>query len=170
MHASVGLAGSLLLSTMMKVLIQAFLISSMSMGAFGCSSNEPSTGPITDGSTSQPTDGRITNGTGGAMQNCPTVYVSGINAIVTDTSSGNRICDATVTITDVNDPSYAETLRVNTVSDCFYGGASDREGTYKVDASKSGYQTASVTVTVTRSTTGCRRIVAQHPSLELAPL
>ena len=170
MHASVGLAGSLLLSTMMKFLIQAFLISSMSIGALGCSSNEPSTGPITDGSTSQPTDGRITNGTGGAMQNCPTVYVYGVNAIVTDTSSGTRICDATVTLSDVNDPSYTETLRVSTVRDCFCAGARDREGTYKIDASKSGYQTASITVTVTRSTTGCRRVVAQSPPLELAPL
>ena len=146
----------------------------MSMGAFGCSSNE-SPGPILDGSTSPPTDGRIPSGTGGtttdATQNCPSVYVYGITATVTDTSTGNRICDATVTLTDVNDSSYTETLQARgSGADCRYVGARERAGSYKVDASKSGYQTASVTVTATRSTTGCRRVSGENPSLELAPL
>lgn len=170
---------------MIQSIIRSILVSSIALGVLGCSSGAeqgpngtggagPSGGTGSSGEPGQGGTGAAGAGgvTGaGGDQSCPPVLVYGVVATVTDRSTGTKICDATVVLKDVNDPSYMETLRTRgTDTDCRYDGARERAGTYKLEASKSGYQSASVDVTVTQSGTTCKHVVGQNPSIELAPL
>ena len=107
-------------------------------------------------------------GSGGGS--CLPLTVYGVAATVTDASTGNTICDATVTLTDTSDPTHVETAMVRgSGMDCTYVGAPERPGTYKVEASKSGYKSASTEVTVMLSGTMCKHVRGTNPMLALAP-
>src|SRR5688572_23654555 len=65
---------------------------------------------------------------------CTDLFAYGLTVIVTDSTTGERICDATVTVTD---GAFAETLEPPLQSEtCAYVGAGERAGTYRVEATK----------------------------------
>lgn len=65
---------------------------------------------------------------------CTDEAVAGITAYVIDSTSGDPICDATVTLVD---GSYTETAREISPDsgNCYYAGAFERAGTYDVNVS-----------------------------------
>ena len=77
-------------------------------------------------------------GGGGAGGFCTDLYAYGLNVTVSDGSTFQPVCDATVTAVDGE---YTETLMPlpASSSSCAYVGAGERPGTYTVTASKSGY-------------------------------
>jgi hypothetical protein len=60
-------------------------------------------------------------------------------------------------------------MRRGSGMDCTYVGAQERPGTYKVEASKSGYKSSSTEVTVTQFGTNCKHVLGQNPKLALEP-
>ncbi len=67
----------------------------------------------------------------------------GLDVVVVDQATGDRICDAVVTAVD---GAYSEDLQpAGPVSSCDYQGAFERPGTYEVDVSRASYQDTFVT-------------------------
>ena len=70
---------------------------------------------------------------------CTDLFAFGLSVTVTDEVDDTNICDALVTISD---GTYQEELTVQGQgADCVYIGAGERAGTYRIEASKPGYDT-----------------------------
>jgi hypothetical protein len=84
---------------------------------------------------------------------CTDEAVAGITIYVFDQTTGDPICDATVTITD---GAYTETPTAITSSTCYFAGAYERAGTYDVTVSAPGKTTNTQSgITVTSNSNGC---------------
>ena len=72
---------------------------------------------------------------------CTTIAVQAITLTVLDGVSGQRVCDATVTVVD---GSFSQVLPPfpGSAPDCTYSGPTERAGTYEVRVSRAGYQPA----------------------------
>jgi len=72
---------------------------------------------------------------------CTTIAVQAITLTVVDGVSGQRLCDATVTVVD---GSFSQVLPPfpGSAPDCTYSGPTERAGTYEVRVSRAGYQPA----------------------------
>jgi len=72
---------------------------------------------------------------------CTTIAVQAITLTVVDGTSGQRLCDATVTVVD---GSFSQVLPPfpGSAPDCTYSGPTERAGTYEVRVSRAGYQPA----------------------------
>jgi hypothetical protein len=93
-------------------------VCSVSLGLAGCD---------------QPTEPRV----------CTAIAVDAIVVTVVDSTSGQRICDATVTVTD---GAFAQELRpFPAATECTYSGPTERAGQYEVRVTRAGYVPASMT-------------------------
>lgn len=72
---------------------------------------------------------------------CTAIAVEALNVTVTDAATGQRLCDATVTVTDGS--FRAELRRFGGPADCVYTGPTERAGRYEVRATRAGYAVAS---------------------------
>jgi hypothetical protein len=73
---------------------------------------------------------------------CTAQFVYGLAVTVQDKASSQRLCDAEVVAVS---GSYRETLRVFGAADsCTYSGAGERAGVYEVQATRAGFQVATV--------------------------
>jgi hypothetical protein len=70
---------------------------------------------------------------------CTAIAVEALNVTVTDSATGQRLCDATVTVTDGG--FRAELRRFGGPSDCAHTGPTERPGRYEVRAAREGYLT-----------------------------
>ena len=72
---------------------------------------------------------------------CTTIAVQAITLTVVDGVSGQRVCDATVTVVD---GSFSQALPPfpGSATECTYSGPTERAGTYEVRVSRAGYQPA----------------------------
>jgi hypothetical protein len=72
---------------------------------------------------------------------CTTIAVQAITLTVVDGVSGQRVCDATVTVVD---GSFSQVLPPfpGSATECTYSGPTERAGTYEVRVSRAGYQPA----------------------------
>jgi hypothetical protein len=72
---------------------------------------------------------------------CTTIAVQAITLTVVDGTSGQRVCDATVTVVD---GSFSQVLPPfpGSATECTYSGPTERAGTYEVRVSRAGYQPA----------------------------
>ena len=79
---------------------------------------------------------------------CTAIAVDAMTVTVTDATTGQRICDATVTAID---GAFSAELRPFGIgSECSYSGPTERPGRYEVRVTRSGYEAAAragVTVT-----------------------
>jgi hypothetical protein len=74
---------------------------------------------------------------------CTAIAVDALVVTVVDSVSGQRICDATVTVTD---GAFTQELRpFPAVTECTYSGPTERAGQYEVRAARSGYVPATMT-------------------------
>jgi len=74
---------------------------------------------------------------------CTAIAVDALVVTVADSVSGQRICDATVTVID---GAFAQELRpFPAVTECTYSGPTERAGQYEVRVSRSGYVPATMT-------------------------
>lgn len=97
---------------------------------------------------------------------CPAIAAADFTVVVTDATTSQRICDATVTARD-NASGDLATLSVNgDASNCSYsGGFYERTGTFTLTATKSGFKDASKSdVTVTK---GQCNVVSAQVTLQL---
>lgn len=79
-------------------------------------------------------------GDGGPGTACPAIAAANFNVTVTDKTTGQRICDATVEATDSATLEKATLSVFGGATDCAYsGGFYERPGTFSVTASKAGY-------------------------------
>lgn len=83
-------------------------------------------------SVSDPSDGVV----------CTLQAVSSLNVTVRDAATSQRICDATVVA--ILDGTRYELRPAGTPDACTYAGPEERAGTFTVQASKTGYDAASV--------------------------
>ncbi len=75
----------------------------------------------------QPTEPRV----------CTAIAVDALVVTVVDSASGQRLCDATVTVID---GAFTQELRpFPAVTECTYSGPTERAGQYEVRVSRSGY-------------------------------
>src|SRR5438093_11182398 len=71
---------------------------------------------------------------------CTAIAVDALTVTVAEAATGQRICDATVTVTD---GAFSAELRpFGAVSDCNYSGPTERAGRYGVRVTRSGYESA----------------------------
>jgi hypothetical protein len=72
---------------------------------------------------------------------CTAIAVQAITLTVVDGASGQRVCDAAVTVVD---GSFSEVLPPfpGSAAECTYSGPTERAGTYEVRVSRAGYQPA----------------------------
>ena len=74
---------------------------------------------------------------------CTAIAVDALVVTVVDSSSGQRLCDATVIVID---GAFAQALPpFPAVSECTYSGPTERAGQYEVRVTRSGYVPASMT-------------------------
>jgi hypothetical protein len=74
---------------------------------------------------------------------CPALAAANFGVTVVDASSGQRICDATVSATETSSGSSMALTPFGGSSDCTYsGGFYERAGTFSLSVQKSGYVTA----------------------------
>ncbi len=87
---------------------------------------------------------------------CPAIAKSNFTVTVTDTSTGLRICDATVSATEVGTGSMMNLMAAGGAADCTYsGGFYESPGTFNITASKSGYiPSTQFNVVVAKATCG----------------
>jgi hypothetical protein len=80
---------------------------------------------------------------------CTAIAVDALVVTLVDASSGQRICDAKVTVID---GSFSEDLRsFGSGQDCTYSGPTERAGVYEIRAARAGYETGTMNgVRVTR--------------------
>jgi hypothetical protein len=71
---------------------------------------------------------------------CTAIAIEALNVTVTDAATGQRICDALVTVTDGS--FSTELRRFGGPSDCTHTGPTERPGRYEVRATRDGYATA----------------------------
>lgn len=72
---------------------------------------------------------------------CTAIAVEAMTVTVTDASTGQRICDATVVAVD---GAFSAELRPfpAPAAECTYSGPTERAGTYEVRVSRAGYEPA----------------------------
>jgi hypothetical protein len=81
----------------------------------------------------QPTEPRV----------CTAIAVDALVVTVVDSASGQRLCDATVTVID---GAFTQELRpFPAVTECTYSGPTERAGQYEVRVTRSGYVPATMT-------------------------
>ncbi len=87
---------------------------------------------------------------------CPAIAKSNFTVTVTDTTTGQRICDATVSATEVGTGSMMNLMPFGGAADCTYsGGYYESPGTFNITASKSGYvPSTQLNVVVSKATCG----------------
>ena len=74
---------------------------------------------------------------------CTAIAVDALVVTVVDSSSGQRLCDATVIVID---GAFTQALPpFPAVSECTYSGPTERAGQYEVRVTRSGYVPASMT-------------------------
>jgi hypothetical protein len=100
---------------------------------------------------------------------CPTIAYAGLSVVVTDSKTGARICDATVTAAD---GAYGEKLlAMGPGTACGYAGAYERPGTYTLHVEHAGYKPGTSSPTVVGRTTGdCPHVEQKSVSLALDPI
>jgi len=81
----------------------------------------------------QPTEPRV----------CTAIAVDALVVTVVDSASGQRLCDATITVID---GAFTQELRpFPAVTECTYSGPTERAGQYEVRVTRSGYVPATMT-------------------------
>jgi hypothetical protein len=78
-------------------------------------------------------------GCGVEQQACPDILVFAFSITVADASTGDRICDATVTAT--NERGQSSKLTALTGGECVYQGSVSSAGIYTIRAEKAGFVT-----------------------------
>ena len=74
---------------------------------------------------------------------CTAIAVDALVVTVVDGASGQRLCDATVTVID---GAFSQALRpFPAVTECTYSGPTERAGLYEVRVTRSGYVPATMT-------------------------
>jgi hypothetical protein len=74
---------------------------------------------------------------------CTAIAVDALVVTVVDSASGQRLCDATVTVID---GAFTEALRpFPGIAECTYSGPTERAGLYEVRVTRSGYVPANMT-------------------------
>lgn len=103
----------------------------------------------------------------GSKKECTLSEVSGLVISVIDQSSGNAICDATITI---RDGSFEQSLVANSqTGDCSYAGANERPGTYEISVSRAGFLPATSDAVVHEDDSGCH-VVPVFTAIALTPV
>ena len=74
------------------------------------------------------------------MRACTAIAVPALNVIVLDSSTGDRICDATVLAVEGSFSGVLDPFPAGPT--CSYSGPHERPGVYEVSVTKAGYQPA----------------------------
>ena len=94
---------------------------------------------------------------------CNTMAAAGVAVTVTDSMSSDPICDATVT---ASSGAYEESLGPAGTA-CSYVGLWERPGTFAIEVAKTGYKSATRSVTVPQ---GECHVAQQNVAIALSPL
>ncbi len=95
---------------------------------------------------------------------CTMVALAGLNVAVTNATTGQPICDASVTATE---GSYSEQLSAQA---CAYAGAVERPGTYVVRAERPGFLPKEARdVRVVMSADSCPHVLQVQLAMPLTP-
>lgn len=102
----------------------------------------------------------------GSLPACPAVAIAGLHVVVTNASSGARLCDASVTATQ---GSYSEVLTAvgTDVETCAFQGVFSTGGAFEVRATRPGFEPAEATATVEAD--GCGPVRTKEVTLPLIP-
>ena len=101
---------------------------------------------------------------GSSAQECTAIATWSFRVRVTDSKTGASICDATLI---ASDGSKDTTLTSVGGADCLYVGVTEQLGTFRVTATKAGYQTGMTSIVVDQSD-GCH-VVTQDGGVTLEP-
>ena len=106
-------------------------------------------------------------GDGDDEQSCTALAAASLAVVVTDATTSQRICDATVVATDAQGTDYDLDAWAST-SDCSYVGPYERDGAFSITVSKTGFTTQTMQgVNVTK---GACHVVQENVQVALQAL